>query len=358
MNLEEVVQQRKVLLKSVSNLTETKCNGCKIRNSQIGNVACEGCPTLSKFRKLGDKLTVNLNKIRKLRGKPAPRKQIKKVKIVGEKMSKQLTTETYHQLKAQGLTDSQIRKELNIDNNKLYKFKKENGLIGAYGNASAKKEEITPALREREVKAPKVDNDRMSILEKELNDIKAHLKDAMSFIESLKTENASLNEQLWGSRLHSLYAKQAELENFIARKHGISIHDYLDEQQLSILVELAESANEWQGFKYWKLNKNVDREKLLEETVDVLHLILARGIALGWQIAAVKAMTYSSITGQYKALIQSVAIDKEAESKSTYAITFNLYVGLVEMLGFTWTEVEAAYMKKHQENIDRQNNDY
>lgn len=199
MNLEEVVQQRRVLLKSVTNLTETKCNGCKIRNSQIGNVACEGCPTLSKFRKLGDKLTVNLNKMRKLRGKPVPRKQIKKVKIVGEKMSKQLTTETYHQLKAQGLTDSQIRKELNIDNNKLYKFKKENGLIGAYGNASAKKEEITPALREGEVKAPKVDNDRMSILEKELNDIKTHLKDAMSFIESLKTENASLNEQIWGS---------------------------------------------------------------------------------------------------------------------------------------------------------------
>lgn len=358
MNLEEVVQQRKVLLKSVTNLTETKCNGCKIRNTQIGNVACEGCPTLSKFRKLGDKLTVNLNKIRKLRGKPAPRKQIKKVKIVGEKMSKQLTTETYHQLKAQGLTDSQIRKELNIDNNKLYKFKKENGLIGAYGNAATKKEETTQALREKAVSAPKVDSDRMTILEKELSDIKAHLKDAMSFIESLKTENASLNQQLWGSRLQSLYAKQAELENFIASKHGISIHDYLDEQQLSILVELAESANEWQGFKYWKLNKNVDREKLLEETVDVLHLILARGIALGWQVTAAKAMTYQSITGQYKALIQSVAIDKEAESKSTYAITFNLYVGLVEMLGFTWTEVEAAYLKKHQENIGRQNNDY
>lgn len=358
MNLEEVAQQRIRLLNSVTNLTETKCKGCEIHSSKAGNKSCEGCPTLSKFRKLGDKLTVNLNKMKKLRGKPAPRKQIKKVKIVGEKMSKQLTTETYHQLKAQGLTDSAIRKQLGIESNKFYKFKKENGLIGAYGNTATKKEEVTPSLREKEVSAPKVDSDRMSILEKELNDIKVHLQDAMSFIESLKTENASLNEQLWGSRLQSLYAKQAELENFIACKHGISIHDYLDEQQLSILVELAESANEWQGFKYWKLNKNVDREKLLEETVDVLHLILARGIALGWQIAAVKAMTYQSITGQYKALIQSVAIDKEAESKSTYAITFNLYVGLVEMLGFTWTEVEAAYMKKHQENIDRQNNDY
>ncbi len=215
MNLEEVVQQRRLLLKSVTNLTETKCKGCEIHSSKAGNKSCEGCPTLSKFRKLGDKLTVNLNKMRKLRGKPVPRKQIKKVKIAGEKMSKQLTTETYHQLKAQGLTDNAIRKQLGIESNKFYKFKKENGLIGSYGNAT-KKEETTPALHEKEVSAPKVDSDRMSILEKELNDIKAHLKDAMSFIESLKTENASLNEQLWGSRLQSLYAKQAELENFIA----------------------------------------------------------------------------------------------------------------------------------------------
>ncbi len=357
MNLEEVAQQRKELLKSVTKLTESKCKSCEIHSSKAGNKSCEGCPTLSKFRKLGDKLTVNLYKMRKLRGKPVPRKQIKKVKIVGEKMTNQLTNETYHRLKEQGLSDSAIRKQLGIESNKFYKFKKENGLIGSYGNAT-KKEETTPALREKKVSAPKVDSDRMSILEKELNDIRAHLKDAMSFIKSLKTENASLNEQLWGSRLQSLYAKQAELENFIAEKHGISIHDYLDEQQLSILVELAESANEWQGFKYWKLNKNVDREKLLEETVDVLHLILARGIALGWQIAAVKAMTYQSITGQYKALIQSVAIDKEAESKSTYEKTFNLYVGLVEMLGYSWQEVEVAYIKKHQENIDRQNNNY
>ncbi|MGE8004360.1 dUTP diphosphatase [Lysinibacillus sp. NPDC093216] len=30
-----------------------------------------------------------------------------------------------------------------------------------------------------------------------------------------------------------------------------------------------------------------------------------------------------------------------------------MYAGLVEMLGFTWQEVETAYVKKHKENIDR-----
>lgn len=345
MNLEELFKQRLSLLAEINRLTELKCTDDSV------------------YRAIGLKLEENIIAIRALRvpsepTNPEPKVQPVKPKIKeskGEKMTKQLTVETYHELKAQGLTDSAIRKQLGIDNNKLYKFKQQNGLIRA-NNKPAKKEKAAPSLREKEVNAPTADTDHISILEKELSDFKAQLKDALSFIESLKTENATLNEQVWGGRLRMLYAKQAELENFIADKHGIAIHDYLNEQQLAILVELAESANEWQGFKYWKLKKDVDREKLLEETVDVLHLILARGIVLGWQVATVKAYKTTSITMQYKSLIQKIATDEE--SQKTYALAFNMYIGLVEMLGFTWLEVEEAYAKKHQENIDRQNNDY
>ncbi|MFE3573930.1 dUTP diphosphatase [Lysinibacillus sp. NPDC059133] len=344
MNLEELFKQRLSLLAEINRLTDLKCTDD------------------SAYRAIGIKLEGNIIAIRALRvpsesQKPKPKVQPVKTKIhesKGEKMNKQLTVETYQEMKAQGLTDSAIRKQLGIDNNKFYKFKQNNGLIRAYVNPN--KEKAAPALREKEVNAPKVDKDRVSILEKEVSDFKAQLKDALSFIESLKTENATLNEQVWGGLLRMLYAKQAELENFIADKHGIDIHDYLNEQQLAILVELAESANEWQGFKYWKLKKDVDREKLLEETVDVLHLILARGIVLGWQVATVKAYKTTSITMQYKSLMQKIATDEE--SQKTYALAFNMYIGLVEMLGFTWQEVETAYAKKHQENIDRQNNDY
>lgn len=346
MNLEELFKQRLSLLAEINRLTDSKCTDDSV------------------YRTIGLKLEENIVAIRALRvpsESPKPKVQpVQQVKTLiheskGEKMTKQLTVETYHKLKAQGLTDSAIRKQIGIDINKFYKFKQDNGLIRAYGNGT-EKEKVAPGLREKEVNAQKVDTNRISILEKELSDFKAQLKDALSFIESLKTENATLNEQVWGSRLRMLYAKQAELENFIADKHGIDTHDYLNEHQLAILVELAESANEWQGFKYWKLKKDIDREKLLEETVDVLHLILARGIVLGWQVTTVKAMKYQSITMQYKSLMQKIATDEE--SQKTYTLVFNMYIGLVEMLGFTWLEVEEAYAKKHQENIDRQNNDY
>ncbi|MGE7092557.1 dUTP diphosphatase [Lysinibacillus sp. NPDC048646] len=350
MKLITLHNQRLSMLRQVDKLTDSKSED------------------ILAYSTIGDSLMDNLNQIRTFRVAPVQpepvytvKKQSVKMRInesEGVMMTKQLTAEMYHDFKAQRLTDRAIREKVKLDNNKFYKFKQDNGLIGVYGKVaeSEDKQESASTSQEKSVKVPAVDSDRITILEKELNDFKAQLKDAMTFIESLKTENTSLNEQLWGNRLQVLYAKQAELETFIANKHGISIHDYLDEQQLAILVELAESANEWQGFKYWKQNKNIDREKLLEETVDVLHLILARGIVLGWQAATVKAMKNQSITGQYKALMQSIVTDEE--SKITYAIAVNLYIGLVEMLGFTWQEVETAYAKKHQENIDRQNNDY
>lgn len=350
MNNEDLHKERLSLLQQIDKLTDSKSTD------------------LQAYGTIGESLMINLNNLRALRTKlqniksvfkvsqqPVP---VKKLESEGVKMTQAITVEMYHDFKAQGLSDKAIREKVGIDNNKFYKFKQDNGLIGTYDRKAQAKVQVedTPSLREKSIKTPEIDTSRVGILEKELGDLKSQFKEAMAFIESLKSENASLYEQLWGNRLQVLYAKQAELENFIAEKHGLNVQDYLEEQQLSILVELAESANEWQGFKYWKQNKQVDREKLLEETVDVLHLILARGIALGWYIATIKAIKNKSITGQYKALMQSIVTDEE--SKVTYAIAFNLFAGLVEMLGFTWLEVEAAYAKKHQENIERQNNDY
>ncbi|MGE7839584.1 dUTP diphosphatase [Lysinibacillus sp. NPDC093712] len=352
MNHEYFIKQRISLLRQIDMLTESKY------------------PGITPYREIGQQLDENIIAIRALRTNTQPAKAVirtmvthqpvlvKKLESEGVKMTQAITVEMYHDFKAQGLIDKAIREKVGLDNNKFYKFKQDNGLIGTYGRQaqSEDKAETTPTLREKSIKTPEIDTNRVAILEKELGDLKSQFKEALTFIESLKTENTALNEQLWGNRLQVLYAKQAELENFIAEKHGLNTQDYLEEQQLSILVELAESANEWQAFKYWKQNKKVNRENLLEETVDVLHLILARGIALGWYVTTIKALKKKSITGQYIALMQTIVTNEE--SSVTYAIAFNLFAGLVEMLGFTWLEVEAAYAKKHQENIDRQNNDY
>ena len=364
MNLVDLMKQRVSLLHEVTGLSESKCTGCEIRSSANGISACQGCSVLNEFKMIGGKLTVNLSLIRKLRSAPIqpkakvlakPPKKLKKVESVCVKMVQIITVEMYQDFKAQGMTDKAIREKVGLDNNKFYKFKQDNELIVKPGK-NAEKERITPTLRNEVINIPSVELERVTILEDELTNFKSQLSDAMSFIESLKVENAALNEQLWGSRLQALYAKQAELENFIAEKHGLDVLEYLEEQQLATLVELAESANEWQGFKYWKQNKVVDREKLLEETVDVLHLILARGITFKWKVTSVEPLIKPSITQQYKTLMYVIGTDEE--SQVTYFLAFNLYVGLVEMLGFTWLEVEAAYAKKHQENIDRQNNDY
>lgn len=46
------------------------------------------------------------------------------------------------------------------------------------------------------------------------------------------------------------------------------------------------------------------------------------------------------------------------EDISYYQEMWELFLGLGEMLGFTWDEIEQAYYAKNKENHERQNNGY
>lgn len=137
----------------------------------------------------------------------------------------------------------------------------------------------------------------------------------------------------------------------------MKIKDHLDDQLLGLLSEIIETANEYQGFKYWKVNKDIDREKLLEETADILHQLISRGNALGLQIQKIEIVKLDSTTQQFIELVRA-AISIKDETSIYYQSAFNLLVGLVEMLGFTWLEIENAFNLKHSENIARQKNGY
>ena len=67
---------------------------------------------------------------------------------------------------------------------------------------------------------------------------------------------------------------QKELDTAIFKNAGITQYP-LENIRLSLLVELGELANEWKGFKYWKKDKKINREKLLDEFADCLHFALS-----------------------------------------------------------------------------------
>lgn len=182
--------------------------------------------------------------------------------------------------------------------------------------------------------------------------------------------------------------------------------DRFEKLVLALLVELAECANEWRGFKFWSkdqeprnkakcpncrgkgFNEYFDafemfepqystescndcegtgfeksKNPLLEEYVDGLHFVLELGLERekttltvpydkGWIIKE------ETITKQFNVLFDVIGNFSKYRTVGNYADILDLYIGLGEMLGFTWEQIEQAYYEKNKVNHKRQEQGY
>lgn len=206
--------------------------------------------------------------------------------------------------------------------------------------------------------------------------------------------------------LTKLYEMQMGLDNRIKQEKKLFNVDTLPDKLTALFVELGECANEWRGFKFWSedkkardfvfcpdckgagayksyrniskqhtemYNKKCDNCKrtgvirpLLIEFVDCLHFILSIGVDINAQNVKIESDKMDDISSQFRKVFTSVAllsIDVETKEKEQYMQEdfqelFNNFVGLGEMLGFTWAEIEVAYYEKNAVNHERQNNGY
>jgi len=167
--------------------------------------------------------------------------------------------------------------------------------------------------------------------------------------------------------LAKLFEMQRQLDERIEREHPRQEgEDRLAKKILALLVELGELANEARFFKYWSHDQKprivvrewklyedtikeygdsthrryegvvrpVLRQPLLEEYVDCLHFILSIG------------------TDLYNGLYH------DGNFKFDYEFLLLQFIHLGEMLGFTWSEIEQAYLEKNQVNHRRQDSNY
>ncbi|WP_199425781.1 dUTP diphosphatase [Thermaerobacillus caldiproteolyticus] len=205
--------------------------------------------------------------------------------------------------------------------------------------------------------------------------------------------------------LQKLFELQRKLDEHIEQEHPRQEgEDRLAKKILALLVELGELAREWRGFKYWSKDqeprtfervpcptcnpnggryrlfqdgtedpqefcetcagyKCIDKNPLLEEYVDCLHFILSIGLETGkdkeveFQALYVDG-DYQDIVMQFNVLFDKVGDFYAYKTKGNYQIVLSLFLALGEMLGFTWEQIEEAYMKKNAENHARQENGY
>lgn len=106
-------------------------------------------------------------------------------------------------------------------------------------------------------------------------------------------------------------------------------------------------------------NRKHRQNPLLEEYVDCLHFLLSIGLEneigtfTGDELMPIKMGT---IEFQFITLFKATVTF--LEDISYYQEMWELFLGLGEMLGFTWDEIEQAYLQKNAENHRRQAEGY
>jgi dimeric dUTPase (all-alpha-NTP-PPase superfamily) len=181
--------------------------------------------------------------------------------------------------------------------------------------------------------------------------------------------------------LEKLFQIQAELDEKIVSTKGLEERDVLNEKILALQVELGECANEWRGFKFWS-NNQMPRTKhsrgatdftgapvieyynpLLEEYVDCLHFILSIGNEIANPLDKLdinhKKFEHRDILWHFQSLMSTFAdLWAYGDTDESYGSIIKLFLDLGELLGFTYNQIEQAYLEKNQVNHVRQQTGY
>lgn len=183
--------------------------------------------------------------------------------------------------------------------------------------------------------------------------------------------------------LSNLIEIQRTLDEHIMDEHPeLKDQNNLEWKTLALQVELGECANEWRGFKKWSKDQEprtnvqwdytlndepIYRNLLLEEYVDCLHFVLSIGLefeeypldmdyeVLGYIKAA---WNKENTIKQFQEVFKDIVYFSNSHDEVDYIELVSQFLGLGEMLGFTWEQIEQAYMNKNEINHQRQVNGY
>ncbi|SFA51006.1 Dimeric dUTPase, all-alpha-NTP-PPase (MazG) superfamily [Parageobacillus thermantarcticus] len=187
--------------------------------------------------------------------------------------------------------------------------------------------------------------------------------------------------------LSKLFELQRKLDEHIEREHPRQEdEDRLAKKILALQVELGELANEWRGFKFWSSDQAprigipsvhydenlghdvveyVGPNPFLEEYVDCLHFILSIAIELGYTVDDLYVWD-DELVGKtediFLELMYWVVLIKskdERKRKDAFRTVCYIFFNMAEQrLGFTWEQIEEAYIWKNAVNHQRQESGY
>jgi dimeric dUTPase (all-alpha-NTP-PPase superfamily) len=162
--------------------------------------------------------------------------------------------------------------------------------------------------------------------------------------------------------IQRLFSMQNDLNSRIVKEHRLNNEDLYHKRRLAFLVELGELANETRCFKYWSTKSSSPKNVIAEEYVDGLHFVLSIGLDLGLtdikipeEIKLQTKMDNIEVTDIFLSLYQS---GSKKLNLYEFRDFFEDFMGLGVKLGFSYEEIEKAYLEKNMVNHERQNSGY
>lgn len=163
--------------------------------------------------------------------------------------------------------------------------------------------------------------------------------------------------------IETMLKKQDELNSAIMKEFGLTTISK-EQIDLATLDEIGEFTHELKGdWCWWKKSQEpVNRNKTLEELVDVFHFVLIYELFYGKRKYLTDSEQYRESPRDYLPMVQMdigfgianalISILKLVDGRLMYLLA------LSEHLGFCLEEIYAAYMRKNAINMERLKNGY
>lgn len=158
--------------------------------------------------------------------------------------------------------------------------------------------------------------------------------------------------------LNTLFPKQAELDKYIYQKNNVTAKEVFERKIVALLVELGELANELKFFKYWKENINIDRQRAIEEYIDVIHFAIGLAVDLGIDEHKYTNTKPKDLNKLFIGITNLATVLSTSKEKEHAKSLLNNIIALGYQLGLNEQIVIEAYNKKNEVNYQRQENDY
>ena len=160
-------------------------------------------------------------------------------------------------------------------------------------------------------------------------------------------------------KLENIYTETKHLGELFSQQYDIRSPEIIRKYKLELLVEFGELANETRCFKFWSKRQKGDKEKVLEEYIDCLFMILyfcdINDVSLNEKFelpektdlidAFLKLYEYGLCLNKY--------MDKDIVKKLLVQIIY-----ISELLDFDLTDLEEETMRKSLVIQERLSSDY